>query len=360
MHNYILSVCVTLVGFLLCASAPAGNDEPSHPGTLIAVNKSEASASLLDLKTGKHVARIATGNAPHEVAVSPDGTTAVVGNYGDRREPGRTLTVIDLRKQKAVKTIDLKAYHRPHGIVFLPNGTRVVVTCETERVLLIVNIETGEVEDAVETKARISHMVAVTPDASRAFVSSIGSGTITAIDLHERAFIKELEAGAGAEGIDVSPDGREVWVTNRSADTISIFNAQTLEKLDTLNCDSFPIRLKFTPDGKHALVSNARSGDVAIFDTARRELVKRLSMKATAVEKKDDRLFGDTFDESPVPIGILVHPNGKRAYVANTNADIITVIDLEALEIVDRLTAGEEPDGLALCPMDLVSAGSVE
>ena len=34
------------------------------------------------------------------------------------------------------------------------------------------------------------------------------------------------------------------------------------------------------------------------------------------------------------------------AFVANTNADIVTVIDLKTWEIVDRLTAGKEPDGL--------------
>jgi YVTN family beta-propeller protein len=66
-----------------------------------------------------------------------------------------------------------------------------------------------------------------------------------------------------------------------------------------------------------------------------------------AVADKDERLFGDRFGDSPVPVGILVHPDGKLAYVANTNADVISVIDLQTMMLVDRLVAGKEPDGMA-------------
>jgi DNA-binding beta-propeller fold protein YncE len=40
-------------------------------------------------------------------------------------------------------------------------------------------------------------------------------------------------------------------------------------------------------------------------------------------------------------------PDGKRAWVASTNADVVSAIDLDGLVVVGRLTAGKEPDGLA-------------
>jgi YVTN family beta-propeller protein len=64
------------------------------------------------------------------------------------------------------------------------------------------------------------------------------------------------------------------------------------------------------------------------------------------VNDADTRLFGHQFGKSPVPVGILVEPSGSYAYVANTQADVITVIDLKEWKIADRLTAGKEPDGL--------------
>jgi YVTN family beta-propeller protein len=48
-----------------------------------------------------------------------------------------------------------------------------------------------------------------------------------------------------------------------------------------------------------------------------------------------------------VPVGILMPEPLSLAFVANTNADTITVIDLNTLQVVNRLKAGREPDGLA-------------
>jgi YVTN family beta-propeller protein len=105
--------------------------------------------------------------------------------------------------------------------------------------------------------------------------------------------------------------------------------------------------VKVTPDGKRALVSCAQSGDVAVFDVASRKEIRRIAMDREAVAGSEARVFSDRFGKSPVPVGLLISPDGKRAWVASTNADVVSVIDLERLEVVGRLTAGREPDGLA-------------
>ena len=76
-------------------------------------------------------------------------------------------------------------------------------------------------------------------------------------------------------------------------------------------------------------------------------------MHLTTTGRRTGSLFSDRFGDSPVPVGILIPPDGRHAYVANTNADIITVIDLKTFEIIDRLVGGKEPDGLGWTPLDL-------
>lgn len=348
-----------LLGVVFGASSMASAQSTSAPttaaqqdgatGTLIVLNKAEASASLIDLATGKVTAKLDTGEGPHEVTVSPDGKTAVAANYGAQTD-GSTLSVFDLTDNTVAKVIDLKKYHRPHGIMFLADGKRVAVTTEVEQKLLVVNVATGEVEMAVDTDANVSHMVVLSPDSKRAYVSAIGSGSVAVVDLVKGERIATIATAPGAEGIDISPDGKEVWVGNRQVDTISIIDTRSLEVVHSIKCASFPIRVKFTIDGKHVLVSNARSGDVAIIDAAERKEIKRISMEATAIEEKEGRLFSDRFGQSPVPVGILVHPDGRHAYIANTNADVVTVLDLTTWEIAGRLVAGREPDGLAIAP----------
>ena len=45
--------------------------------------------------------------------------------------------------------------------------------------------------------------------------------------------------------------------------------------------------------------------------------------------------------------GILMAPDGSRAYVAVSSADKIAVIDLKTLEVVGQINAGKQPDGMA-------------
>lgn len=331
---------------LVAVAAPAA----VTAATLVVANKSEATVSLVDLGGGRVVATLPTGEAPHEVAVSPDGRTALVTNYGNRGAPGSTLTVIDVAAATVVRTIDLTPYSRPHGVAWLADGRRALVTVEANRALLVVDVPKGAVETAVETRADVSHMVAVTPDGTRAFVANIGSGSITAIDLGARIRLRDVPTGPGAEGVCVTPDGGQVWVTNRAGDSVSVVDAGSLQVVRTLEAAAFPIRAVATPDGAHVLVTCAESSDIAVFSAARKAPVRRVPLPA-GTSNGHGRLFGDRFGSSSVPIGIVVSGDGRRAYVAHSNADVISVVDLARWEKVDELHAGKEPDGMAWTPV---------
>ncbi len=316
--------------------------------TLVVLNKAEASASLIDLETGREAARLTTGVGPHEAATASDGRRVLVANYGGP-QAGSTLTLLDVGAAKVLKTIELAPHTRPHGIEWI-DARRAAVTSEASRSLLIVDVERGVVERAIATDQDVSHMVALAPDRKRAFVANIGSGSVTAVDLVAGAKLRSIPTAAGAEGIAVSPDGRRVFVTNRAADSVSVIDALSLEVVKSVASASFPIRAKLTRDGKRLLVSNAKSGDVALFDAETLVLQARIPMAETAVAA-EGRMLSNQMGEGPVPVGILMHPDGTRAFVSNTNADIVTVLDLTKAAVAGRLKAGREPDGLAYSPV---------
>lgn len=327
-----------LLAFLL--SAFAFSALAANPGTLLVLNKSDNTVSLLDLATKKSVATIPTGDGPHEVAVSPDGKIAVICNYGSQDTPGSTLTVIDVAARRSLRTIDLQKYRRPHGAAWLRDN-EVAVTTEGTKTLLIVDVEAGKVTAAIETDQDGSHMVALAPAHDRAFVANIGSGSVSVIDLKEKRRIANIPSGQGTEGIAISPDQREVWAANRNGDTVSIIDVVSLKVVATVPSASFPIRVKFTGDGKHVLVSDAQSDAVAVFDAATRREVRRITMQQPGSSK-----YG-------APIGILIVPALSQAFVATPNLDEVAVIDLQKWQIVDRLATGDEPDGLGYSPLAL-------
>jgi len=321
------------------------NDEEKTEGLIIVANKSGDNVSFIEPESGKIIKNLPTGYAPHEVEVSDDGNTAVVSNYGDRENPGNTLSVYDIKTKSLEKTIDLGEHTHPHGIDWIRGTDELLVTTEGTQSLLVVSIKDGRIEHNWSTNQKISHMVVGAPKVSRAFVSSIKTGKVTVLDLETGKIEGQIYSGKGAEGLDVSPDGNELWVTNRGENTLTVFNTKTLEKIEKIDCGDFPIRAKFSPDGKYFVVSNAESGHVAVFDANSKELIERIKLTPPVPEGKNkERYFAD-FEGSSVPIGIVV-PNDKRAYVANTHSDVVTVIDLEKLKITEHLKAGKEPDGI--------------
>ena len=128
---------------------------PSVRGaTLVVANKTDDTVDLIDVADGHSRATLATGHAPHEVAVSTSGTTAVVSNYGDRAEAGSSLTVVDVVEGKVLRTIDLGQHHRPHGLAWISERS-VVVTAEGSAHLLVVDIVDGSITTAIKTGQEI-------------------------------------------------------------------------------------------------------------------------------------------------------------------------------------------------------------
>jgi YVTN family beta-propeller protein len=348
------SLLAAVAGIALTITGGLARAAEAPSGTLLVLNKSDDTISFIDLATSAVKATLPTGDGPHEIAVSADGKTAVITNYGDTAKPGNTLSVVDVPGKQVLRTIDLGSYSRPHGIVWL-QGDEVAVTVEASKALLIVGVNEGKVKHAIATDQVGSHMVAVSSKHRRAFTANIGSGSTTVIDLAANKRVTDVATGRGAEGIAVAPDGSEVWVTNRDANTVSIVDPGTLKVTATLEPGEIPIRVKFTPDGTRALISNAKSGDVAVFDTVTKKKIARIPMLAEGepLPKGESRPLVSQFGSGPVPVGILMPEPLSLAFVANTNADTITVIDLNAFKIVNRLKAGREPDGLGYTPLTI-------
>jgi YVTN family beta-propeller protein len=327
--------------------SPSPTPTPRGPqGLLVVANKSDATVSILDAANGRTRATVPVEPGPHEVEVLPDGKTAAVSDYGRGGAPGRMVSFIDLTAGKVVSRVDIGEGSRPHGLKALIDG-RLLVTAEGKRELVVVDTKTGKIAMRAPTGHEVSHMVAASPDARRAYVTSLRDGLVTVIDLSTGKIIQDVTTGKGAEGVDVSPDGREVWVANRGADTITVIDAHRLKVAATIHAGEFPIRVKLTPDGRRAIVSFTGSGDVGVFDASSHAEVKRIPIGREAVPGAQNRVFRKRFGSGPAPVGLLVSPDGTRAWVSATHADVVAVVDLQAFRVEDAWTAGKEPDGLA-------------
>lgn len=298
--------------------------------TLLVLNKADATLAFVDPATLQVTSKIATGEGPHEVAVSTDGRTALVANYGTGPNPGSTLSIVDLPARKERERRVLHGLLRPHGTFAI--GSHIYFTAEGSRVAARYDVPSGAIDWIGGTGQEVTHMVVVLGGEKKIYTANIGSSSVSVFDLANapRATgLKQIAVGKGPEGIDVSPDGKQIWVSHRSDGALSIIDTATDSVTQTVTTGTkMANRVKFTLDGKRVLVSDPPANQLLVFDATSRELIRKIDTEAG-------------------PSGILIAPDGKRAFVACSGAGKVQVLDLETLTITGSVATGNQPDGMA-------------
>ncbi|HET9694558.1 MAG TPA: hypothetical protein VFP48_09235 [Steroidobacteraceae bacterium] len=340
-------VSAAVVGSIVGLSLLLGT---ARADTLLVVRKSADALDFVDPGSGLRLASVPVGFAPHEVSVSPDGRLAVVSNYGTRERPGSTLSVVDLGQPRELRRIDLAPHTRPHGVAWYAPD-RVAVTTEGSQHLLVVDPVAGTVVASIATGQQVSHMVAVAPGGRRGYVANIGSGSVTAATLDSAAPVRSVPTGAGTEAIAIRPDGKEVWLAARAEGALLRLDATSLERISRVALPGVPIRLAFTPDGSTAFVTCAASAEVVAFDGATGRELGRRKIDLPLAANAASRPFAGLAAGSPLPVGLMVSPDGRSVFVAATMADRVVQLDATTLEVLRVIEVAGEPDGLGITPM---------
>jgi YVTN family beta-propeller protein len=321
MKRLLIATLLLGTNFLSAAQLPSP--------ALIVLNKGANELVIVDPATQKIIARVPTGEGPHEIALSADGNTAFVGNYG-AQTPGSTLSVIDLTAQKELRRVDLGALRRPHGMV--EAAGKVYFTVEVNKAVARYDPATDKIDWLMGTGQDATHMVVVNRDQSKIYTSNIASNTVTALERGQfpggwRA--TQIATGKGPEAIDLSPDGAELWTAHSQDGGISVIDTATNTVKTTIPAGTkHSNRLKFTPDGKRVLISDAEAGEVVVIDSGTKKVTNRVKV-------------------GNVPLGIQISPDGSRAYVATTQDDAVAILDLSTMQVTGKIQTGRNPDGMA-------------
>jgi len=326
---------------LVASSVGAQTPKPA----LLVLEKDDNTLAIVDPASLKIVGRVPAGPDPHEVESSADGKLAYISNYGGSDSALHTISVVDLIAQKALPPIDLGELHSPHGLAFA--GGKLYFTAETNKVAGRYDPATQTIDWLIGTGQDRTHMVVVSATLDLVFTSNVSSGTISIIQQVPASMcgvgpppsgrrktwrVTNVPAGRGSEGFDLSPDGREIWAANAQDGTVTIIDVAAAKATQTFPIPVRGNRLKFNPDGKHVLISGGPSGSsgasLVILD---------------AVSHKEVR----SFDFGGGSAGILIVPDGSRAYVAVSGKDKVAVVDLKKLEIEGCIATRKGPDGLA-------------
>ncbi len=321
--RFLAFILIAANSVIVCAQLPSP--------ALLVLNKDDNTLAIIDPATNIIVGTAPTGDAPHEVAASSDGRFAYVTNYGPFQpdQPGNTLSVIDLATRKETR-VDVGPLRRPHGIEFA--GGKVYFTAELNKAIARLDPQSLKVDWLLGTGQNRTHMIVLAKGLNTMFTANIQSNSISMIE--RRAGPDEwtetvIPVGKGPEGCDLSPDGKQFWAANSGDGTVSVIDVAAKRVVQTFDVGTKRSnRLKFTPDGKLVLVSDLGKGDLVVINAASRKVVKRIHLGKSAA-------------------GILIVPDGSRAYVALSADGKVAIVDLKTLTVTGDIATGRGPDGMA-------------
>ncbi len=332
---------LALVALLVAFSLPVGAQVPMRPvGTVLVAGMDDDSVWLIDAATGALRAAVSTHIAPHEIAVSSDGATAVVTNYGDERGPGNLFQVIDVRAAALTGERTVEGYERIHGAAFLPGDSLLAMTSERTGEVLIVGLGDGGIRRVLATGGRASHMLALGGD--WIYTANITDGTVSRIDPSGAAEARTWPAGTRTEGIAATPDGREGWTGSMEGGEVVGVEGATGRIVARVEELQVPYRLAVTPDGTTVLVSDPPAEQLVLIERASGRVRARIDIGAAAAR--------EGFPADTSPQGFALSRDGRWAFVSTKGIDRVAVVDLDSTQVVGFYETGAGPDGVAFSP----------
>ena len=223
--------------------------------TLYGTQTRDGSLAVIDLTSGKVVAKLAKGEKAHvrEVVVDEAANRAYVTITG-RRDSSSSVWIVDGGKNEIVGTID-DLPGAVTGISLDAKGGRLFLSAMEDNLVHVVDIASKKVTTFPSGgEGAINLLYDASGD--QVFVAHQGSGEVVALDAKDGKVIKTIPTGAGALSLAIDPSRSILYVTNRQAGFTSLVDTKTLEPIANVVTGSMPQTVTVDAATGNAYVSN--------------------------------------------------------------------------------------------------------
>ena len=244
------------------------------------------------------------------------------------------LTVLDGKSLKPVA--DLATGRRPRDMHFNTDRTMLYVACAGENAIDVIDVAKLEVVGKLATGQSPAGF-AIDRNCQRLYVSNEDEASLWAIDMAWGAVLHKVPTGTEPDGVLLSKDGGTVYVASEVADLVHVVDAASGVVRDNIVVATRPRGLAATQDGRELWVSAEVSGQVSIINRATDQAVGKISFLPPGMRQTD-----------VAPVGIVMTRDGKTAFVALGRANRVAIVDVPTRKVIDYVLVGTRPWGLGL------------
>ncbi|WP_146101625.1 YVTN family beta-propeller repeat protein [Rhodopila globiformis] len=254
-------------------------------------------------------------------------------------EQSNDIAVIDPQQDyRIIKWI--RTSHRPRELRFRKDHQQILVACEEDDVIDVVDVATLQVADHIPTGPH-PVMFALSQDEDFIYVPDKARSTIDKISVTDKLIEREIPTGADPEAIIAGSDGKTLYVTSAVNHMVHVVDLEAAAVTDNIQVGTHPARL-LAPPGSHGLwVSNQLSGELSIVDRSTKLVSGTLDLHLPHAPPG-----------RPTPVGMTTTHDGATVVVALGQANAVAFIDARTLEIEDYSRAGLFPWAVAFSADD--------
>jgi YVTN family beta-propeller protein len=228
---------------------------------------------------------------------------------------------------------------RPEDIAFSPDGRRAYMADSFESTISVVDLTDGGATLARINVADFHYQkrVAVAPDGLRVYATDSYGDKLSVIDTATNSVVGVVnfaQQAAGAWDVAVTASAGRAFVTRPGVDAVEVIDTSSNSLEKTLSVGSYPRGIVMSPDGHRAYVANFSSGSVSVIDTSSAEVVATIAGVGSS------------------PDMIAVSRDGARVFVVSQelDSDTISVIDTTTNTVEKSLHMGTDLTAIAAHP----------
>jgi YVTN family beta-propeller protein len=226
----------------------------------------------IDPRTGAHGPPIRVTD-PYNLYFTPDGRRAIVVAERMRELDFRSPATMTLRH-----TLSVPCPGVDH-LDFTADGRYLVASCEFAGTMIEVDVRREKVVKTLTLRAGgMPQDVKLSPDGKVFYVADMASGGVWVLDARRFAKRGFIHTGAGAHGLYASRDSRMLYVSNRNAGSVSVISFQQRKVLKTwhLPGGGSPDMGGVSADGKVLWLSGRYNAEVYAISTRSGKLLHRI------------------------------------------------------------------------------------
>ena len=304
------------------------------------VNPDNHSVSVFDAVTNKKLAEIKVKQAPHALAIAPDGRIWV------SNKESASISVIDPSQMKVVRLITLPNASQPHGIVFSPDGGYAYVALEASNSVVKLHPTSGGQINQVVIGSNPRHL------------SINAAGT----ELYASRFITPTIPGEATANVQttvggIKYGGKVVKITTAHMSISKRIVLEHSERQDSEHSGrgipNYLGPMVISPDGLSGWVPSKqdnikrgmlRDGQPLTHDSTVRSITSRIDL-ATGLEETGARV---DHDNGGIASSAVFGRYGIYLYVALEGSRQVAVLNALDKSEITRILVGFAPQGLTI------------